>query len=65
MVWHLLTPPAGMTAAIVFHGMRAIYTRFTVSIQSRHVLSSDIADNIFYPLLPLPAVWTQPGHDFV
>ena len=48
-----------------FHGMHAICTQFTLSIQSRHVLSSDIDDNFFYPLLPLPAIWILPCHDFV
>ena len=37
----------------------------TLSIHSRHVPSSDVVDNCINPLMPLLAIWTHPGHDFV
>ena len=30
-----------------------------------HLMFSDILDKLINSLLPLPAIWTPPGHDFV
>ena len=49
-----------MTAAIVFHGKCAMYTRFSLVKKS-----SDNFDNFINSLLPLAAIWTIPGHDVV